>query len=776
MLATFGLLIGFFFAGDVQWNGISHDTYYGRRPLVPVNGESFDVYLRAYRLDLTAVNVIVTDGATAAIPAVFDHDEGPYALWRATIPAMTGTTLSYYFELIDQDDVDYLSAAGLSDDEPVGNEFVIDRVTYSHAPAGCHIVTGGTLFKVWAPNAATAYVRGTFNTWGLSTPMTKAGDYFYRFVGGVSQGANYKYFFQPGDLWRTDARARRVNPSDGLNSIVVNPLQYVFGDSSWSTPSFEDMVCYELHIGTFAGRNDPAGNVSYPSKYRDVADRVAHLQELGVNMVLLMPMIEFPGDDSLGYNPINAFSVESVYGGPGDFKYMVDTLHQAGIGVMLDIVWNHFSPTDNYLWNYDSASQQIYYRVPDVQTPWGSQADFGRVEVREYFLDSARMMFDEYHLDGFRMDATDFMNIGANEAGGWLLMQQLNNLMDRQYVDKICVAEQLPNDAWVTRPTNLGGAGFDAQWHDPFVDSVRAAVFASAFGDPSMSWIASAINGDGQYLNGPSLFRYFQLHDEAGPGSGGSRMCRTIDTTFPHNDFYARSRQKVALGLTMMVPGIPAILMGDEWLEDTDVNANSANRINWQNKTTNASTFQFSKDAIAVRRSNAAFRASAGYQVSHVNEGGNVIGFQRYDDGGNVCFVVANFSNTDYSNYRIGLPQTGIWAEILNSQATVYEGNNVGNGGSITTDDTDYDGYQQSAIITIPQSSLLVFRFNPPQPPCPADTDGDLDVDLTDLSRLLTNFGTASGMTREQGDVDNDGDVDLTDLSVLLGNFGTTCA
>ena len=775
MLALIGVFIAFFFAGDVQWNGVSHDTLHDRRPMVPVNGEQFDVYVQTYRLDVTGIRANWSAGAAQGIAdAVYVRDKGPYAVWKATIPAFTANTLSYYFEITDQDVTDYLSKSGMSHTPPSDGGFVIDRVTYSHCPAGAYPVTGGTIFKVWAPNAAQAWVRGDFNGFGTGNPMTKTGDYFFAIVPGASARQQYKYFFNPGGLWRTDARARSMTGGNNYNSFIENPLAYSFGDSAWNTPAFEDMICYELHVGTFAGRNDPAGSTSYPSRYADVAARVAHLQDLGVNMVLLMPVNEFPGDQSLGYNPISAFAPELYYGNPNALKAMIDALHQAGIGVMLDIVWNHFSPSDNYLWNYDSATQQIYFRVPDQGTPWGSQADFGRTEVREYFLDSARMWLEEFHIDGFRMDATDFMNIGANEASGWQLMQDLNNLLDNRAIDKIAVAEQLPNDAWVNRPTSLGGAGFDAQWHDPFVDSVRAGIQAAAFGDPSMSWIASAINGDGQYLTGPQLFRYFQLHDEAGPGSGGTRLVNIIDTTPPRNDFYAKSRHKLAMGLTLLVPGVPGILMGDEWLEDTDVAADSSHRIDWSKKTSNASIYQYTKDVIQTRKTLGCFRANAGWQVYHVNEGGNVLAFQRWDNSGNVCVVVANFSNIDYSNYRIGMPQGGVWQEILNSQATVYDGNNIGNGGSTTTQGVAYDGHPQSAVITIPQSGLLIFKWGAP-PPCQGDTNGDRTVDLTDLSTLLAHFGNASGMTRADGDMDGDGDVDLTDLSALLAVFGTSC-
>lgn len=770
------IFVGLCLAGDVQWDGVSHDVLHDRRPLVPVNGEAFDVYVQTYRLDVTSVRVHVDDGAAAWVSAAWVFDRGPYAVWKATIPATSATVLRYYFEITDEDDTDFLSRSGMSDDEPTDGGFVIDRVTLSHAPPGATPVTGGVLFKVWAPHPAQAWVRGEFNGWGTGNPMTRHGDYFVTIVSGAQDRQQYKYYFEPGALWKPDARARRLNPNDSYNSRVDDPLRYAWSDSAWATPPFEDLIIYELHVGTFAGRNDPQSGGAFPARYSDVAAHAAHLAELGVNMVELMPIQEFPTSLSIGYNPITQFAAEQGYGNTDDLKAMINALHQHGVGVMLDIVWNHFSPTDNFLWNYDSNSAQIYYRTPDLQTPWGSQADFGRNEVREYFLDSARLWLDEYHVDGFRMDATDFMNLPPFEGDGWSLMQAYNWLMDNRAVHKFSVAEQLPNDAWITRPRSLGGAGFDAQWHDAWTDGLRAAIQSAAFGDPDMNWLASAIGGEGQYMYGPYLVRYMQLHDEILPSTGGQRLVKTIDPTFPHDDFYARSRHKLGIGLTMLIPGIPAIIMGDEWLDDADLGTTPANRIDWQKKITYAPIFQFTKDVIQIRKTNGAFRANAGWQVFHVNDTGNVIAFQRYDNSGNVCVVVGNFSNADYNGYRIGLPQAGEWSELLNSQATAYDGNNVGNGGGIVTEPVPYDGHPQSARLAIPQSGMLVFRWGAPPPPtpCPEDVNGDRAINLTDLAILLAHFGQ-SGATPAQGDVDADSDVDLTDLAMLLARFGTTC-
>jgi hypothetical protein len=220
--------------------------------------------------------------------------------------------------------------------------------------------------------------------------------------------------------------------------------------------------------------------------------------------------------------------------------------------------------------------------------------------------------------------------------------------------------------------------------------------------------IRDIVNGSGEYLSGRFVVNYLELHDEAWPSSGGRRIVRSIDTTFPHDDAFAKGRVKLAQGLVFTAPGIPAILMGTEWLEDTDFGTDSANRIDWSKKTTYATVFEYFKDLVALRRGVAALRADAGVQVFHLNEGGNVIAFQRYDGAGGIVVVAANFSNGDHASYRIGLPAGGEWTEVLNSQDAAYGGSGMTNPGALAADAVPYDGFAQSLDIALPAMGLVV--------------------------------------------------------------------
>jgi 1,4-alpha-glucan branching enzyme len=453
---------------------------------------------------------------------------------------------------------------------------------------------------------------------------------------------------------------------------------------------------------------------------------------------------------------------------------MVDVLHQNGIAVFLDIVWNHLGPSDNYLWFYDGG--QIYFDTPDVQTPWGSQPDFTRDQVRRYFLDSALLWLDEYRLDGFRMDATEYMNIPPQEAEGWSLMQALNNQADRRAIDKYIFAEQLPDDPWITRPTALGGAGFDGQLHDYFVDTLRQEIFDAAFGDPEMFKIADILDGSGQYLEKAYVVNYLGSHDEAWPSSGGQRIVKTIDGTPPHDSIFAKGRLKLAAGVTLFAQGVPMLFYGDEWGEIEDFsgggNGGGGGRIDWSRKLSHGNTFRFFRDAVGTRRENGALRADAGIQTFLVGEANNIVAWQRFDNDGNLLVIVANFSNNNFPAFQLGLPQPGTWYELLNSQHTKYDGNGLINT-QVEASGAPRHGFNQSTTIQLPQMGLLVFRHNVPPvvEPCPIDISGNFTIDLDDLLLVLGTFGVPGG----EGDVDVDGDVDLDDLLLVLGSFGQLC-
>jgi 1,4-alpha-glucan branching enzyme len=692
---------------NVEWSGISHIPLLDRTPACPLAGQPFAVRVQCWANDLTSVRVRVVDGGVTLVNAFPIGDRGPYNIWEAQIPAPSASAIEFVFMLTDGSDTDYLGPDGVSDDLPASG-FAMDFNTLSHAPYGATLTEGGgAVFRVWSPNRTLCHVRGEFNGWGTSNPMNRVGEDFIVRVPAAAAGDMYKYYFQ-NLTWNTDACGRALSPGNNYNAIVEDPTSYDWQVEDFDVPDFEEMVIYQLHVGTFAGLNDPYGTTPFPSKYANVTERVDHLAQLGINVVQLCPITEFPGDYSAGYNPVTQWAPESYYGTPDDVRAMVDALHARGIAVINDIVWNHFSYSDNFLWYYDGT--QYYFDDPAVSTPWGSQADFDRDGVRRWFIGSAHLWLGEYRMDGFRMDATAYMNIYPQEASGWSLMQWLNDEMDRRWIDKISIAEQLPDNSWVTRPTNLGGAGFDSQYNDYFTDRLRQEIVDAAYGDPEMWVIADILDGSGEYLQGRYVMNYFELHDEAWPASGGQRMVRTIDPTPPYDDEYAKGRVKLAQGIVLTAPGIPAILQGTEWLESNNFGTDAENRIDWSKKMTYAGIFDYFTDVIHLRTTDPALRADAGLEVFHVNDASNVIAFRRTDYTGSDVVVVANFSNTDFAAYRIGVPLSGDWKEIVNSQDPKYMGGGTVNPDPIAAEAIAQDGYAQSIAIALSRMALVILK------------------------------------------------------------------
>jgi 1,4-alpha-glucan branching enzyme len=323
----------------------------------------------------------------------------------------------------------------------------------------------------------------------------------------------------------------------------------------------------------------------------------------------------------------------------------------------------------------------------------------------------------------------------------------------------------------ITTAIGAGGAGFDSQWDDPWGDNVRQELFDAGYGDPEVWKVRDALT-NASFPSKTNLTRYVESHDEA----DDARLAVAIDSSDSYS-VWAKGRSKLAQGLTLLVPGIPMFLQGGEWLENIPFGSGVANRIDWSKAVSRAPLTQFFHDAIAVRKGNCAFRSNAGYEVHHLSEGANVLAFHRWCNNGNDIVVIANFGNNDYYNYQIGFPQNGIWYELLNSQAAAYLGNNLGNGGAVTTSGGAYDGMPYSAFVTIPQMGLLVLRYN--DPPGPAVRRGDLNCDgsvgfgdINPFVMVLTNLTgwqqTYPGCPLANADINADGSVNFGDINPFV--------
>lgn len=583
---------------------------------------------------------------------------------------------------------------------------------------GSILHTGGVAFRVWAPHAVGVAVIGSFNGWDGAQHQLHAEEngYWYADFSDVEVGDAYKFLLTTatGEYKRIDPYAREVTTSVG-DALVHDPGFDWQGDSFTLAP-WNELVIYELHIGTFNDQEE----ADKPGTFSTVTARLEHLKKLGVNALQIMPVAEFAGDRSWGYNPAHIFSVELAYGGPQAFKRFIKHAHQAGIGVILDVVYNHLGPSDLDLWQFDGWSENnrggiYFYNDERAITPWGeTRPDYGRGEVRQFLLDNVLMWFEEFHIDGIRFDCTQFIRT-VNGAGtedipaGWSLLQWINSQVAEKFPGRITIAEDLQHNSWITRDVTAGGAGFSSQWDAMFVHPIRLAVTTPEDGQRSLAAVRDAIVY--QY-NDDAFDRviYSESHDEV--ANGKERVPQEINPDDPKG-WYARKRSTLAAALVFTAPGIPMIFQGQEfleggWFRDTVP-------VDWELSDEFHGIVRLYRDLIRLRVNCDGFsRGLCGQysQVYHLNEASKVIAFHRWDKGGPAddVVVVANFFHEPYENYSIGFPAAGEWKLRFNSDWKGYCDDFQGHP---TTDiiaaEGECDGLPCSSPISVGPYSLLIF-------------------------------------------------------------------
>jgi len=542
---------------------------------------------------------------------------------------------------------------------------------------GPQVYPGGTAFRAWAPNATRVFVTGDFNAWSDSATelVSEKNGNFSADVPGAIAGQEYQYviYGPAGKVFRADPRAPQMTSSVG-NSVITDPAAYHWSATSFQTPGFREQVIYEMHIGTF--QDTPGG---MPGTFASALDGLDHLEDLGVNMIELLPPNEFAGDFSWGYNTSFPFAPESAYGTPEDAKTFIDEAHARGIGVIIDVVHNHHGPGDLATWCFDGecygeGNGGIYFYTGDRrESGWGPRPDFGRPEVRDYIQDSAMSWLREYRADGLRWDST--VNIrranGADLPDGWNLLRRINDAVDREMPWKIMIAEDLQNDAGLTRATGAGGAGFDSQWDGGFFHPIDEAIIAADDGSRDMWSVRDAI---AHQYDGSATQRviYTESHDEV--ANGKQRIPSMIWADNP-TSYYSQKRSTLGAAIVMTSPGIPMIFQGQEiledgWFQDSDP-------VDWTKLDRFAGIRDLYRDLIHLRRNSA--NQTRGLQgdnvnVFHVNDTDKVIAFHRWDRGGagDDVVVIANFSSRAFRSYDLGLPRGGTWKVRFNSDWRGY--------------------------------------------------------------------------------------------------------
>ena len=544
---------------------------------------------------------------------------------------------------------------------------------------------GGVTFRVWAPFASDVQVQGDFNSWKPGTHLfSEANGYWSVDQPGAAVGQQYNYAIKNAAtgsvLTHVDPYSRAFKTRGGPSLIAPSDSQYP--DISYTTPLWNEMVIYELHIGTFViDKSLPRPGGTFAS----AATKLDYLRTLGINAIEIMATGEFETDTSWGYNPAYIFAIEEQYGGPDGFRAFVNEAHKRGIAVIMDVVYNHLGYPAGDMWQFDGWSQNgkggiYFYNDWRSATPWGdTRFDYGRPEIRNYILDNARRWLQQRFADGLRWDATAWIrnvdghnNDPANDLpDGWSLMQAIHAEIKRTQPWKISIAEDMQGNEWITKDIGAGGAGFDAQWEAPFVHSVRSAIIPVDDSARSMYAVRDAISHS---YNNDAFERvvYTESHDE--DANGQSRVPEEI---WPGNagSYFSKKRSTLGAALVFTVPGIPMIFQGQEFLENGYFS--DTKPLDWTKQQTFSGILTMYRDMIRLRRNwfkNTAGLKGQSLNVFHVNDAAKVIAFHRWDRGGpgDDVIVVVNMANQSYGSYMIGFPRDGLWRVRFNSDWNGY--------------------------------------------------------------------------------------------------------
>ncbi|PJN95926.1 1,4-alpha-glucan branching protein [Amaricoccus sp. HAR-UPW-R2A-40] len=577
---------------------------------------------------------------------------------------------------------------------------------------------GGVAFRVWAPHAEAVHVTGTFTDWseeGLPLAAEDNGVWAGN-APEASPGDEYRFLIRNGGEThsRIDPYARAVTNSVGNGIVTADPPL----TDDFAPPPWNRMVIYEMHVGTFARTEESGGDLE------EAADRFAHLKRLGVNAVQIMPVAEFAGDVSWGYNPAHIFAVESAYGGPEGLRAFVAAAHKAGIAVILDVVYNHFGPSDLDLWRFDGWSENdkggiYFYNDWRSETPWGdTRPDYGRAEVRQFIRDNALFWLEQYNIDGLRWDMTLYIRSvrgdegdpGDDLADGWTLAHWINTEIRERFPGHITIAEDLRNNAAMTSPD---GAGFGAQWDSQFVHPIRAALIAMDDAERHMGTVAHAIQ---HHYNGDPFQRviYTESHDEV--ANGRARIPHEIAPGDPGH-WAAQKRSTLGAALVFTTPGVPMLFQGQEFLQGEWFKDDVP--LDWDQSKEFRGVVRLYRDLIRLRLDRDGLTTGLtgrGVQVQRIDEAAKLVAFHRWEAGGpgDDVVVVANFSHEAREVYRIGFPRPGLWKLRLNSDWAGYSEDFADfPSHDVEAVEQDCDGMKWSAEVSVGGYTALVFSQDP---------------------------------------------------------------
>jgi 1,4-alpha-glucan branching enzyme len=586
-------------------------------------------------------------------------------------------------------------------------------------------VSRGTSFKVWAPNAEAVRVVGDFNHWsGTAHSMRVMGGtgVWELFIPGIEAGSAYKYEIltkQGHWIKKIDPMARATQVPPDTASIVTEST-HSWKDKTWMSARAKrdalssPMSIYELHAGSW----------KHAMNYRELADElIPYIQQLGFTHVEFMPLAEHPYGPSWGYQVTGYYAPTSRFGSPDDLRYLIDQLHQANIGVILDWVPAHFPKDDWALARFDGKALYEHADPRRGEHPdWGTYIfDFGRTEVKNFLVANALYWLEEFHIDGLRVDAVASMLYldYSRENGEWLpnefggrenldairFMQETNATAYRRNPGIMMIAEESTSWGGVSAPTDGGGLGFGFKWNMGWMNDTLKFIEK----DPMYR---KHHHGE---LTFSMLYAYnekFVLpisHDEVVHGKG------SLLAKMPGDRWQQLANVRAYLAYMWAHPGKQLLFMGSEFGQPSEWNQERG--LDWWilEQPTHLALQSMVSTLNHVYLENPSFwqldHDPAGFVwIDGGNADANILSFLRVDKAGNQIACVINFSGHPHHDFKLGLPRSGKWNEILNTDAVEYGGSGVGNFGAVEASGEGSHGQPHSATISVPPLAAVWFK------------------------------------------------------------------
>jgi 1,4-alpha-glucan branching enzyme len=521
-------------------------------------------------------------------------------------------------------------------------------------------MTNSIEFKLFAPYNKGATLMGSFSDWE-EIPMKKGEDgYFHTSVALEDGSYQYKFrvqsrswFFEP-DEWVDiiDPYATDIDSSSQNAVIVIKDGDrivdtYIWKHDNQNLPSDRELVIYELHIGDFSGGEKDA---KIRGKYQHVIEKLDYLCELGINAIELMPVNEYPGDHSWGYNPRHFFATESSYGSTFDLKQLIDSCHERGIRVILDAIYNH-SESEAPLTKIDY--DYWYHHSPrDPDNNWGPEFNYDFYDETlkihpawQFVGDNARFWTEEYHTDGIRFDAT--RQIANYDVMHWIVKEVKKSAGIKPFYT---IAEYIPE---TTAITNAEGP-MDGCWHDSFYHTMMAHICGDTF---DLENLKDVIDCKRQgFMGVTNVVNYLTNHDH------NHLMVELSDRNIFDEEAFKRIKLGVAILMTAI--GVPLIWMGEEFGEYKSKKLESS-KVDWQllDNDLNQNLLEYYKGLISLRKNNRALWTEK-IDFFHENNDAQVIAYTRWNEEGSRIVVIVNFSDTFRAGYHIpNFPANGTWHE-----------------------------------------------------------------------------------------------------------------